>query len=170
MFFVFQALDFRREHNSEPFAMMYTIFNVEEKKSVIEGNGLYTKASAVKGSVVHAVVLPSIRTEGITYDCNKHIMHNDKQGMVLIDPGHLFRGNIQACLEDMRSRMVCLLNHSKLPNVQLCLDEVSPPDWYEPVGDHKVETWYSCSIVTLRDVEEGEELTIEYVEVPDAWN
>jgi len=150
--------------------MMYTIFNVEEKKSYIHGNGLYTKASAAKGSIVHAVVMPSICAEGLTYDCNKYVVHKDKLGMVCIDPGHLFRGNLQACLEDMRSKMVRLLNHSKAPNVHLYLDEVSPPNWYEPIGSHKVETWYSCSVVTLRDVEEGEELTIRYAKVPDEWN
>jgi len=149
--------------------MMNAIFQVQEKKSNIHGNGLYTRASAAKGSIVHAVMLPSVRAEGLRYDCNKYIMHTDKQGMVCIDPGHLFRGNLLACLEDMRSKMVRLLNHSKVPNAELYLDEVSPPDWYEPVGKQKIETWYSCSIVTLRDVEEVEELTIEYEQVPDTW-
>ena len=131
------------------------------------------KRRGFRGEVVHSALLPSVPVDsdrGFKYDCNKHVMHSDKQGVLLIDPGHLFRGNLSACVEDMRSSMIRLLNHDGNPNAELYIKEDCKPQWYEPVDDdHGVETWYTCSIVLLKDVGAREELTIKYAHVPGSW-
>ncbi|CAN0150974.1 unnamed protein product [Ectocarpus sp. 13 AM-2016] len=48
----------------------------------------------------------------------------------------------------------------------------APPDWYEPTqaGQAVITSWYTCSLVTRRPVEAGEELTICYAKFPPAWD
>ncbi|CAM9091267.1 unnamed protein product, partial [Laminaria digitata] len=145
---------------------------VEKKPSQIEGHGAFLKRGASKGTTVHTSVLPSSEfNDDFTieqYDCCYHVMHRDKSGVVYIDPGALFRGNLMGCLEDMGSRVIRLLNHSSSPNAELCFGGAAPPDWYEPTqaGQAVITSWYTCSLVTRRPVEAGEELTICYAKFP----
>ncbi|CAB1097484.1 unnamed protein product [Ectocarpus sp. CCAP 1310/34] len=171
------ALHFRSMHDEVPFVWLKEHFEVEEKPSQIEGHGAFLKRGASKGTTVHTSVLPSSEfSDDFTieqYDCCYHVMHGDKNGVVYIDPGALFRGNLMGCLEDMGSRVIRLLNHSSSPNAELCFGGAAPPDWYEPTraGQAAVITsWYTCSLVTRRRVEAGEELTICYAKFPPAWD
>ncbi|CAM9665378.1 unnamed protein product [Ectocarpus sp. 12 AP-2014] len=169
------ALHFRSMHDEVPFVWLKEHFEVEEKPSQIEGHGAFLKRGASKGTTVHTSVLPSSEfNDDFTieqYDCCYHVMHGDKSGVVYIDPGALFRGNLMGCLEDMGSRVIRLLNHSSSPNAELCLGGAAPPDWYEPTqaGQVVISSWYTCSLVTRRPVEAGEELTICYAKFPPAW-
>lgn len=90
-------------------------FEVVERPSQIQGQGAFLKRGAGKGKIVHTSVLPSSefndRFPMDKYDCCYHVMHADKSGVVHIDPGALFRGNLMGCLEDVGSRMIRLVNH-----------------------------------------------------------
>ncbi|CAN0057883.1 unnamed protein product, partial [Pylaiella littoralis] len=148
---------------------------VDERPSQIEGQGAFLKRGARKGKPVHTSVLPSSEFNDDfsiqQYDWCYHVVHADKSGLVYIDPGALFRGNLMGCLEDLRSRVIRLLNHCCSPNAELRFSEVAAPDWYGPTqaGQPVITTWYMCSLVALQDVRAGEELTIRYASFPPEW-
>lgn len=96
-------------------------------------------------------------------------MHKDGQSALAIDPGANMRGNLWSCKADNEIRLLRLLNHSKSPNVKLDVQEACTPKWFEPVGHVQYGTWYTMSIKAIKQIFKGEELLIEYAQVPEEW-
>lgn len=75
-----------------------------------------------------------------------------------------------ACRADNEIRLLRLLNHSQSSNVKLDVCETHTPKWFEPVGDVQYGCWYTMSIKAIKPIRKGDELLIEYAQVPKKWS